>query len=201
MRAASKHSAILVAATKIFAKKGFFNARISDIAKEAKIADGTVYLYFNNKHDILISVFEEEIGKLLSQTEKIINRDITPHEMLSLFITNHLRVMKKNRYLAEVIQSELRQADKTIKKFRNTKFTEYLAVIADIIVRGQKQGSFRADINPDIMKRVIFGALDEVSRAWNISLDINYSIEETSNQLITFLLNGLSQSSTTHLAY
>lgn len=197
MRAASKHSAILVAATKIFAKKGFFNARISDIAKEAKIADGTVYLYFNNKHDILISVFEEEVGKLLSQTEIIINKEIAPQQMLSLFITNHLRVMKKNKYLAEVIQNELRQADKTIKNFRNTKFTEYLAVIAEIIVLGQKQGSFRADINPDIMKRVIFGALDEVSRAWSISLDINYSIEEISTQLIPFLLNGLSQSSTT----
>lgn len=196
MRAASKHSAILVAATKIFAKKGFFNARISDIAKEAKIADGTVYLYFNNKHDILISVFEEEIGKLLSQAEKIINKEITPQEKLSFFITNHLRVMKKNKYLAEVIQSELRQADKTIKKFRNTKFTEYLAVIADIIVLGQKQGSFRTDTNPEIMKRVIFGALDEVSRAWSVSLDINYSIEETSNQLNTFLLNGLCQPST-----
>ena len=117
--------------------------------------------------------------------------------MLSLFITNHLRVMKKNKYLAEVIQCELRHADKTIKNFRNTKFTEYLAVIADIIVLGQQHGSIRADINPDIMKRVIFGALDEVSRAWSISLDINYSIEETSSQLVTFLLIGLSQSSTT----
>lgn len=197
MRAASKHSAILVAATKIFAKKGFYNARISDIAKEAKIADGTVYLYFNNKHDILISVFEEEVGKLLSQTETIINKNITPYEMLTLFVTNHLRVMKKNKYLAEVIQSELRLADKTIKNFRNTKFTDYLAVITSIIVLGQKQGSFRADINPDIMKRVIFGALDEVSRAWSISLDINYSVEETSNQLSTFLLHGLFQPPTT----
>ena len=62
MKAVNKHAKIITAATKVFAKKGFFNARISDIAKEAKVADGTIYLYFNNKIDILLSVFEEEIN-------------------------------------------------------------------------------------------------------------------------------------------
>ncbi len=65
MKAENKHSKIISAATKVFAKKGFFTARISDIAKEAKVADGTIYLYFNNKYDILLSVFEEEIGKIV----------------------------------------------------------------------------------------------------------------------------------------
>ena len=65
MKSPDKHRKIIRAATKVFAKKGFFNARISDIAKEAKVADGTIYLYFNNKFDILLSVFEQEIGKLI----------------------------------------------------------------------------------------------------------------------------------------
>ena len=64
MKSVDKHNKIIISATKVFAKKGFFNARISDIAKEAKVADGTIYLYFNNKFDILISVLEEEIGKM-----------------------------------------------------------------------------------------------------------------------------------------
>ena len=75
MKAADKHSKIIHAATKVFAKKGFFNARISDIAKEAKVADGTIYLYFNNKFDILISVFEAEIGNLVTQVKKLLDAE------------------------------------------------------------------------------------------------------------------------------
>ena len=70
MKTVNKHGKIITAATKVFAKKGFFNARISDIAKEAKVADGTIYLYFDNKFDILLSVLEEEIGKLPSRSKK-----------------------------------------------------------------------------------------------------------------------------------
>ena len=70
MKSTDKHTKIILAATKVFAKKGFFNARISDIAKEAKVADGTIYLYFNNKYNILISVLEEEVGKIIEQIKK-----------------------------------------------------------------------------------------------------------------------------------
>ena len=79
MKSVDKHNKIIVSATKVFAKKGFFNARISDIAKEAKVADGTIYLYFNNKFDILISVLEEEIGKIIEQIEKAIASSSTPN--------------------------------------------------------------------------------------------------------------------------
>ena len=67
MKSSDKHEKIIRAAVKVFAKKGFFSARISDIAKAAKVADGTIYLYFNNKFDILISVFDEEIGKFIAR--------------------------------------------------------------------------------------------------------------------------------------
>ena len=91
MKASDKHSKIINAATKVFAKKGFFNARISDIAKEAKVADGTIYLYFNNKFDILISVFEEEIGNLIVQVEKLLASEDDPRKMLEIFARKHLK--------------------------------------------------------------------------------------------------------------
>ena len=130
MKAANKHSKIIHAATKVFAKKGFFNARISDIAKEAKVADGTIYLYFNNKFDILISVFEEEIGSLITQVKKLLAAEDDPRKMLEVFAKKHLTVMKKNKNLAEVIQIELRQSAKLIKDYRNNKFSEYVNIIS-----------------------------------------------------------------------
>lgn len=191
MKAENKHTKIIVAATKVFAKKGFFTARISDIAKEAKVADGTIYLYFNNKYDILLSVFEEEVGKIVENTEKLLALEDDPGKMLEIFITQHLVAMKKNKNLAEVIQIELRQTNKIIKDYRDNKFSEYTGIIAKIIREGQKQGMYRPDIQPDLAKRALFGALDEVSRVWNASLETHYTVDETANQILTMFLTGI----------
>ncbi|WP_136808340.1 TetR/AcrR family transcriptional regulator [Desulfosediminicola flagellatus] len=196
MKAVNKHSRIITAATKVFAKKGFFTARISDIAKEAKVADGTIYLYFNNKYDILISVFEEEIGKLVIQVKKALEKETNPQKMLEIFADKHLRTMKKNRNLAEVIQVELRQTNKVIKDYRNKTFTEYIDIVADIIRSGQDAGVFRPDIQPDLAKRAFFGALDEISRIWNISLETHYDVDETTSQVLLIFLSGLTADNT-----
>lgn len=193
MKAENKHSKIISAATKVFAKKGFFTARISDIAKEAKVADGTIYLYFNNKYDILLSVFEEEVGKIVEKTDKLLSAEEDPQKMLEIYTIQHLMAMKKNKNLAEVIQIELRQSNKVIKDYRNNKFSEYTGIIANIIKKGQKTGIYKTDINPDIAKRVYFGALDEVSRVWNASLETHYTVEEITNHLLTMFLTGILQ--------
>jgi len=193
MKTADKHSKIIRAATKVFAKKGFFNARISDIAKEAKVADGTIYLYFNNKYDMLLSVFEEKIGKLVELITSQLEKEDDPKRMLEIFISTHLREMKKNKNLAEVIQIELRQTNKMIRDYRNNKFSEYLNIISTIIKKGQSQNVFRQDILPGIAKRAIFGAMDEIARIWNINLDSEYQIEETENQVIKIFLVGVLQ--------
>ena len=195
MKAENKHSKIISAATKVFAKKGFFTARISDIAKEAKVADGTIYLYFNNKYDILLSVFEEEVGKIVEKTDKLISKEEDPQKMLEIYTIQHLMAMKKNKNLAEVIQIELRQTNKVIKDYRNNKFSEYIGTIADIIKKGQKTGVYRNDIKPDIAKRVYFGALDEVSRVWNASLETHYTVEEIADHVLSMFLAGILQKS------
>ena len=191
MKSVDKHSKIIVSATKVFAKKGFFNARISDIAKEAKVADGTIYLYFNNKFDILISVLEEEIGKIIEQIEKAIEKETDPVRMMTIFIEKHLSAMKQNKNLAEVIHIELRQSDRLVKEYRNTSFKQYIDVISKIIRKGQERGIYRTDIVPDIAKRAFFGALDEVSRIWTTPGNVQYSVEETSEQIIALFLNGM----------
>ena len=193
MKAENKHSKIISAATKVFAKKGFFTARISDIAKEAKVADGTIYLYFNNKYDILLSVFEEEVGKIVEKTNKLLSNEEDPQKMLEIYTVQHLTAMKKNKNLAEVIQIELRQTHKVINDYRNNKFSEYIGIIAGIIKKGQISGVYKSDVKPDLAKRIFFGALDEVSRVWNASLETNYTIEEVADQVLTMFLAGILQ--------
>jgi TetR/AcrR family fatty acid metabolism transcriptional regulator len=191
MKSPDKHRKIIRAATKVFAKKGFFNARISDIAKEAKVADGTIYLYFNNKFDILLSVFEQEIGKLIEQVVLLLEKEADPQVKLQIFVTNHLEEMKKNRYLAEVIHIELRQTSKLIREYRKNTFNEYLSIIAQIIEQGQHSGVFRKDIHPQIGRQMIFGALDEISRCWHVGSDCSFTTEQVSLQMNNLFQTGL----------
>ena len=193
MKSADKHRKIIRAATKVFAKKGFFNARISDIAKEAKVADGTIYLYFKNKFDILISVFEQEIGKLIEQVTELINKENDPNVKLEIFIGKHLEEMKKNKNLAEVIHIELRQTNKLVRDYRKNSFSNYLNIVSSIIEEGKKKHIFRQDIQPDIAKQILFGALDEISRIWGAGseLGMDFSVEEVTDQLTAIFQQGV----------
>jgi len=191
MKSVDKHTKIIIAATKVFAKKGFFNARISDIATAAKVADGTIYLYFNNKFDILVSVFEKEIGRMINQVTVLLENESDPQKMLEIFITRHLMEMKKNKNLAEVIQIELRQTNKLIRDYRNNKYSQYVNILSAIIRKGQAENIFRPDILPGIAKRAIFGALDEIARIWNINTDTTYHVEETAKQVVDIFHLGI----------
>ncbi len=195
MKVADKHEKIIQAAIKVFARNGFFNSRISEIAKEAKVADGTIYLYFNNKYDILITIFEEEMGKIIANIKNEISKVDDPREKLHLFAKLHLGLVEKNRALAEVIQVELRQSSKFMKEYRNRKFAEYLHLISQIVREGQKQGIFRQDVMPGIFKRAFFGALDEMSRFWVLSRRKKYSTKTAAKQISSFFLEGILEES------
>ena len=191
MRVSDKHQKITQAAVKVFARKGFFNARISDIAKEAKVADGTIYLYFNNKYDILISLFEDEIGKIILKVKLLLENETDPMKMLEIYAIHHLSLLQDQKELVEVLQMELRQSNKFIKEYRNTKFIEYVDIISDIIHKGQKSGHFHPDIKPGIVKRAFFGALDEMSRLWALSAKPHYTLEDTAKHISAIFLHGI----------
>ena len=186
-----KYRKIIAAATKIFAKKGFFKAKVSEIAKEAGIADGTVYIYFNHKDDILISLFEEKMQEVLDNMKEQINLETDPLKKIERFALVHLKMIEDNKDIAEIIQVELRQSSKFMKNYHNTKFFEYLDLIGHIIEEGKGKGVIREDIIPGIAKRAFFGALDEMSRFWVLSKKPKYDIETASRQISNFFINGI----------
>jgi TetR/AcrR family fatty acid metabolism transcriptional regulator len=186
-----KYYRIINAATKIFAKKGFFQAKVSEIAKEAKVADGTIYLYFENKDSILISLFEEQMKRVLDDMREGISKETDAVKKIERFDLNHLKLIEQNKDVAEIIQVELRQSSKFMKEYKNEKFAEYLNLIGDIIQEGQEKGIFKKDIIPGIAKRAFFGALDEMSRFWVLSSRRKYDIETAAKQISQYFLSGL----------
>jgi len=190
-RNGDKYQRIINAATKIFARKGFFNSKISDIAKEAQVADGTIYLYFENKDDILISLFEEQMKKVLEGMKEELKREKDPVRKIKRFALYHLKLIEHNKDMAEIIQVELRQSSKFMKEYKNEKFIEYLNLIGEIVREGQEKGVFRQDIVPGIAKRAFFGALDEMSRFWVLSSRRKYGIDTAARQISGYFLHGL----------
>ena len=190
-RNGEKHDRIIRAATKVFAKKGFFHAKVSDIAKEAQVADGTIYLYFQNKDDILISLFEEQMRVVLENMMQEISKEKDAVKKVEKFALTHLKLIELNKNVAEIIQVELRQSSKFMKEYKNERFLQYLNLIDDIIKEGQEQGIFEKDVIPGIAKRAFFGALDEMSRFWVLSTHKKYDIEIAAKQISGYFLYGL----------
>jgi len=186
-----KYHKIIEAATKVFAKKGFYKAKISEIAREAQVADGTIYIYFENKDDILICLFEEQMKVVLDNMVMQISKEDDPVKKLEKFALVHLRLVEQNKNMAEIIQVEVRQSSKFMKEYSNDPFAQYLELIADIIRMGQEKGFFKRDVIPGVAKRAFFGALDEMSRFWVLSSRRQYDIKTAAKQISGYFLVGI----------
>ncbi len=191
MKNENKHQKILKAAIKVFAEKGFYNSRVAEIAKEANVADGTIYLYFKNKDDILISLFEEEFGQIVENTRKELEKEKDPLQKIRRFAIMHLSIVFKQQQLGEVLGVEVRQSSKFMKEYINKPFIEYLNLIRSIVIEGQERGLIRKDLTPGIMKRALFGALDEMARYWVLSAKRKHSINEAALQISDVFIRGM----------
>src|ERR1041385_4552909 len=142
-----KREAILRAATSVFAHNGYFNSKVADIAREAGVADGTVYLYFKSKEDILHSIFDRSVEEALDAAREQIRRVADPKEKLRRIAFLHLQRLGADRDLAVVFQVELRGSTKFMQEFSAAGFAEYLALIRKCFEDGQRSGMFRKNIN------------------------------------------------------
>lgn len=175
----------------MFARKGFYKTRISEIAKEAKVADGTVYIYFENKDDILISLFEEQMKAVMDNMVEQISEETDPVKKLEKFALTHLQLIEQNPNMAEIIQVEVRQSSKFMKEYKNEKFVQYLDLISEIVREGQEKHIFKKEVIPGMAKRAFFGALDEMSRFWVLSTRKQYDIKTAAKQISEYFLNGI----------
>jgi TetR/AcrR family fatty acid metabolism transcriptional regulator len=184
-----KKERILAAAIKVFANKGFFQAKVSEIAREAGVADGTIYLYFDNKDDLLIQVFEESMELVISRLRDALEGVDATEEKVRRFIEQHLRMVVENPELAEVITVELRQSSKFMKEYKNPKFSSYLKMITDIVAEGSARGVLRSDFDAAMVARALFGMLDELALTW--VLVRRFEMREVAEFVYEFFMNGM----------
>jgi len=164
-----KYDAILDAAAKIIGEVGYHKAQISKIAREAKVAEGTIYLYFANKQDLLLSLFQKRFGQFINTLKNEINPEDHPLEKLKKLVKLHLENSEKDRSFAQVTQIELRQADRELRQKLSELLRDYFGIIEMVIDEGKSKGVFRNDISTKMIRRLIFGTLDEMVTSWVLS--------------------------------
>lgn len=185
-----KREAILRAAIKVFARNGFFNSKVSDIAGQAGIADGTVYLYFKSKDEILHSIFDRAMAEFISEGKKELALIDTPKAKLTRIAELHLEKLGADRDLAVVFQVELRGSTKFMQEFSAAGFAEYLEIIRKTIDSGQRSGDFRNDIKPIVAAKIFYGALDEMVTNWILSPK-SYSLVSMADEVLKLYFGGI----------
>jgi TetR/AcrR family fatty acid metabolism transcriptional regulator len=185
-----KRTAILKAATSVFAEKGFFNSKVADIAAAAGIADGTVYLYFKSKDEILHSIFDRAMAEFIDEGKRELEKVTSPESRLSKIAELHLARLGADRDMAIVFQVELRGSTKFMREFSAAGFSDYLDIIKTTIEQGQNDGLFRNDIKPVVAAKIFYGSLDEMVTNWILSKK-SYPLAPMADEVMKIFFGGV----------
>ncbi len=189
-RGTSKRERILRAAIDVFAQNGYFNAKVSEIAKAAGVADGTIYLYFDGKEDLLVTIFREHTRNYLQSLERDLSTISRPEDRIRIAIRHHLESLGRDRALAVVSQVELRHSLKFMSLLSQQEVADYLGILRKIVEHGQNDGVFRRNLHPAFVAKAVFGVLDEMVTSWILS-DKEYALVDQAEQVADLILTGL----------
>lgn len=191
MKNRPKYGQIIEAALQVIAENGYHSSQVSKIAKQADVADGTIYLYFKNKEDILISVFKEKMGSFIKHIDSKIKEQESADAQLLALIESHFKQLDENKYLAIVTQLELRQSKPELRSEINKVLKDYLDVVDLIIENGISEKIYRHDIDLRIVRQMIFGTLDEIVTSWVMNAH-KYDLISQAKPVHELLTTGLA---------
>jgi TetR/AcrR family fatty acid metabolism transcriptional regulator len=190
MRDPDKPQQIIEAAVRVFARKGYFNSRVSDVAREAGIAAGTIYLYFDTKEEILITLFREKMAAFVSALRKAIAEERDALAKLRRLVRLHFQMLEGNPDLAEVVQVELRQGQKLFRGPASQEIATYFALISSVLDEGVAAGRFRADLPVKVATKMLFGAMDQMATSWVLGKR-GYRLADTAEAVAEIFVQGI----------
>ncbi len=186
-----KHQQIIDAAVRVFARNGYYNSRVSDIAKEAGIASGTIYLYFKTKDEILVTLFREKMAEFVATVRKAIAGEPDAVAKLRGLIRLHFKLLEEHPEMAEVVQVELRQGQKFFRGASANEVSGYFDLISSVLEEGMAAGLFRDDLPVKTVRKVLFGAMDQMATSWVLGKR-GYKLSETADAVADIFLKGLA---------
>jgi TetR/AcrR family transcriptional regulator, fatty acid metabolism regulator protein len=193
MRDPDKPQQIIEAAVRVFARKGYYNSRVSDIAREAGIAAGTIYLYFKTKDDILVTLFRDKMADFVDTVRKAIAVEPDAASKVRRLVSLHFRILEDNPDLAEVVQVELRQGQKFFRGASSQEIGAYFALIGSVLEEGVAEGRFRSGLPVKVATKMLFGAMDQVATSWVLGRR-GYQLVDTAGAVAEIFLQGVAVS-------
>ncbi|MBY0222441.1 TetR/AcrR family transcriptional regulator [Sporosarcina aquimarina] len=191
-RTKPKYKQIVDAAVIVIAENGYHQAQVSKIAKEAGVADGTIYLYFKNKEDILISVFREKMAIFVENINEILTKDLSISEKLLQVVENHFRVLQNDPHLAIVTQLELRQSNKDLRFQINNVLREYMILLDQLLEEGVEKNELSSELDLRLARQMLFGTMDETITSWVMN-EQKYDLISLAPKVSNMLLRGYQQ--------
>jgi TetR/AcrR family fatty acid metabolism transcriptional regulator len=192
MRDPDKPQQIIDAAIRVFARDGYYNSRVSDIAREAGMASGTIYLYFRTKDDILITLFRENMAHWLADLRKAIAPEPDAVGKLRRIVSMHFALLEEHPDLAEVVQVELRQGQKFLRGAAAQEITSYFAQIGSVLEEGITVGQIRGDLPVKVATKMLFGAMDQMATSWVLGKR-GYRLTDTAAAVADIFLKGVAR--------
>jgi TetR/AcrR family fatty acid metabolism transcriptional regulator len=190
MRDPDKPQQIIDAAIRVFARTGYYNSRVSDIAREAGIASGTIYLYFKTKDEILVTLFREKMAEWVASVRREIAAERDPLAKIRKIVALHFKVLEENPELAEVVQVELRQGHKFFRGASAHEVSAYFDVIHDVLEEGAAAGLIRRDLPLKVATKMLFGAMDQMATSWVLGKR-GSRLTEATEPVATVFLRGV----------
>ena len=192
MRDPDKPQQIIDAAVRVFARNGFYNSRVSDIAREAGIASGTIYLYFRTKDEILVTLFREKMAAFVAELRAEIGRERDPEAKIRRLVRLHFEVLEANPDMAEVVQVELRQGQKFFRGASAHEISAYFELIGAILQEGVAGGVFRPDLPVKVATKMLFGAMDQLTTSWVLGKR-GYRLADAAEPVANIFLKGVTR--------
>ena len=185
-----KYQKILEAAVIVFAERGFFQSTVSQIAKQAGVADGTIYLYFKNKDDILVQFYEYKTRQVFKRFRQAVNDSTRAEQKLRSLVQTHLEEFQKDINMAIVYQAETHQHQRLAQEVIKEMSKMYRDIITEVLELGQQEGHFRRNLYVGLVMRLITGAVDEVINSW-IHSGGSYDLVSMAEPLVDLFINGI----------
>jgi AcrR family transcriptional regulator len=191
-RQADRRRQILAAAVKVFAEKGFHEARVGDIAEEAGIAYGLVYHYFDSKEALLETIFRTTWAEMLARVEEVEAAGVPAAEAVRQVTALLLRTWRRDPDLVRVLVREVTRNQHVQQEIEE--ITAAMETLERIVRRGQESGEFRQDLDPRLAAVVFYGALEEVLSSWVLGQlrDRDADIARAEQNVVALLTGGLA---------
>ena len=187
-----KRKRILDAAVRVFAEHGYHGSRVGDIAEDAGVAHGLLYHYFASKDDVLQTIFVENWGELVARFRAVEAADEPAPEKLEGIAKILLRTWRNDPALVTVMVREVARSRHIQDQVLEVR--EAFAIVQRVIEQGQRDGSFRRDVDARLASWLLYGGLEEVLTGWVLGQlpDGDDEVERAEQTAIDLALRGLS---------